>query len=53
MLGFTARYASGTIKPDGTEIEDARWLSKDDLPKIPAPGTVSRCLIDRWLAGEE
>ena len=52
MLGFTARYASGDIRPDGTEIEDARWFSRDELPKIPGPGAVSRYLIDRWLAGE-
>jgi NAD+ diphosphatase len=51
MLAFTARYASGTIKSDGIEIEDARWFSKDALPQLPMRGSVSRRLIDRWLAG--
>ena len=52
MLGFTARYASGVVKPDGIEIEDARWFGKDDLPKLPGPGSVSRHLIEHWLAGQ-
>jgi len=50
MAGFSARFASGTLKADGVEIEDARWFAKDDLPKLPGPGSVSRFLINRWLA---
>jgi len=50
MVGFTAHYASGTLTPDGVEIEDARWFAKDDLPKLPGPGSVARFLINRWLA---
>ena len=49
MLGFSARYASGTIRPDGIEIEDAQWFSRENLPAIPNPGSVSRYLIDYWL----
>ena len=51
MLGFTARYAGGTIQPDGVEIEDARWFSKEELPRLPGPGSVARYLIERWLEG--
>jgi len=51
MIGFSARYVSGSLKPDGGEIEDARWFAKDALPDIPAPGSLSRYLIDLWLAG--
>jgi NAD+ diphosphatase len=51
MLGFSARYASGTVRPDGIEIEDARWFSADALPPLPGTGSVSRYLINRWLAG--
>ena len=51
MLAFTARYASGTLTSDGIEIEDARWFSKDALPQLPAGGSVSRYLINRWIAG--
>jgi NAD+ diphosphatase len=51
MIGFTTRYSGGTIRPDGEEILDARWFSPDALPDIPGKGSVSRYLIDRWLAG--
>jgi NAD+ diphosphatase len=49
MAGFSARYASGTIRPDGVEIEDAQWFSRDNLPMLPGPGSVSRCLIEQWV----
>jgi len=49
MAGFSARYASGTIRPDGIEIEDAQWFSRDKLPMLPGPGSVSRYLIEQWL----
>jgi len=49
MAGFTARYASGTIKPDGVEIEDAQWFSRDNLPMLPGPGSVSRYLVEQWI----
>jgi NAD+ diphosphatase len=51
MLAFTARYASGELKPDGKEIEDARWFSRDQLPLLPGSGSVSRYLINRWAQG--
>jgi len=49
MAGFSARYASGTIKPDGVEIKDAQWFSRGNLPMLPNPGSVSRYLIEQWL----
>ncbi|GHV10540.1 NADH pyrophosphatase [Spirochaetia bacterium] len=51
MLGFTARYAGGEIHPDGIEIEDAKWFTRDNLPKLPGNGSVSRYLINGWLEG--
>ncbi|MDR1900136.1 MAG: NAD(+) diphosphatase [Treponema sp.] len=51
MLGFSARYVSGEVRPDGAEIEDARWLGRDDLPLLPGYGSVSRSLIEGWIAG--
>jgi NAD+ diphosphatase len=51
MLGFKARYSSGVIKPDGDEIEDAKWFTKDSLPDLPAEGSLSRFLINSWLSG--
>jgi NAD+ diphosphatase len=51
MVGFSAQYASGSIIVDGVEIEDAQWYCRDNLPKLPSPGSVSRYLIDCWLGG--
>ena len=51
MIGFKARFLSGTILPDGDEIEDAAWFNRDNLPELPAEGSLSRFLINRWLSG--
>lgn len=50
MLAFEAQYLRGDIRCDGKEIIDARWVTPDTLPEIPGPGSISRFLIDRWLA---
>src|SRR5690606_14873304 len=50
MLGFHARYVSGEIVPQPGEIEEARWWHVDSLPAIPPQGTISRWLIDCYLA---
>ena len=49
MLGFSARYSSGTIRPDGIEIEDAGWFTRDNLPELPTEGSLSRFLINSWI----
>jgi NAD+ diphosphatase len=56
MVGFTARYARGELKPDGKEIIDAQWFSRESVlagtPELPAPGSVSRFIIKLWTAGK-
>jgi NAD+ diphosphatase len=49
MAGFEARYHSGGIRCDKREIADARWFSRGNLPELPAKGSVSRFIIDKWL----
>ncbi|MCL2441138.1 MAG: NAD(+) diphosphatase [Treponema sp.] len=48
MIGFKASYLSGTIKPDGEEIEDVNWFTKNNLPELPGEGSLSRFLINDW-----
>lgn len=48
MVGFTAEYAGGELKPDGDEVLDSGWFAKDDLPEIPHPGSIARALIDSF-----
>ncbi|HNY13371.1 MAG TPA: NAD(+) diphosphatase [Candidatus Wallbacteria bacterium] len=50
MIGFTALYESGEIKPDGEEITHAAWFGRDDLPALPRPGSLSRKMIDALMA---
>jgi len=49
MVGFTARYKSGTIVPDPHELADARWFEAGNLPKLPPPHALSRQTIDHFL----
>jgi NAD+ diphosphatase len=46
MIAFTAEYAGGEIRPDGVEIEEARWFAPDALPNVPDGISISRWLID-------
>ena len=49
MIGFTANYASGEAKADGTELIDAQWYEPDALPQVPPKLSISRALIDAWV----
>jgi len=51
MLGFKALYLSGDIQPDGIEIEDVKWFTREELPELPGEGSLSRFLINEWLSG--
>jgi NAD+ diphosphatase len=50
MVGFTAQYAAGEIRIDPEELEDAGWYSPDHLPDLPDRLSISRHLIDSFLA---
>ncbi len=51
MIGFTARYTGGEVRADAEELDDARWFTADALPDLPPPVSLSRQMIDTWLAG--
>jgi NAD+ diphosphatase len=51
MLGFAAEYDGGAIAPDGVEVESARWFDRDHLPDLPPKLSLTRALIDDWVAG--
>ncbi|WP_139417641.1 NAD(+) diphosphatase [Agromyces laixinhei] len=58
MLGFTARIAAGaepsSAVPDGEEILDLRWFSREEITaaraEIGLPGgtSIARWLLERW-----
>ena len=59
MLGFVAR-AEGPdeLVPDPTEIEEARWFTREQLLRgegpaaLPPPVSIARHILDRWLKDE-
>jgi NAD+ diphosphatase len=53
MVGFTARYESGEIECDPTEIADAGWFRRDDLPMMPSGISIARRLIDAWVGAAQ
>jgi NAD+ diphosphatase len=50
MVGFTAEYADGEINVDTKELIDASWFSANELPEIPGKISISRKLIDWFVA---
>jgi NAD+ diphosphatase len=59
MLGFVARVeGDDTLRPDPTEIEEARWFTREELrsgdgPRaLPPPVSIARHILDRWVSGE-
>jgi len=59
MLGFVARVVGDDdLVLDPTEIEEARWFTRDELLRgegpaaLPPPVSIARNILDRWLTGE-
>lgn len=60
MVGFRAELdhdASGELRPDGTEIIDLRWFSREELQgsmdEVVLPGrtSIARAMIEDWFGG--
>jgi NAD+ diphosphatase len=49
MIGFRARYESGDLVLDETEIAEAHWLRREAVPRLPNRISISRRLIDAWI----
>ena len=52
MIGLTAEYESGEIKPDGIEIDDAGFFGIDELPDTPGKQSVAGRLIN-WFVNSQ
>jgi NAD+ diphosphatase len=50
MVGFTAQYAGGELRPDGQEIVEAGWYRADALPPLPPRLSIARALLDDFVA---
>lgn len=61
MVGFRARAVDGdpsTARPDGVEIIDVRWFSRDEIRDqagktvlLPGPTSIARVIIEEWYGG--
>lgn len=49
MIAFRARWVSGDLRPDTTEIAEAGWFTKDNLPSMPPRLSIARALIESTL----
>jgi NAD+ diphosphatase len=52
MIGFHARYASGEITVQDSEIREARWVTPEDLDTLTTsrgPISISGWLIEDWV----
>ena len=60
MLGFRATLdpaRASSLRPDGTEILDLRWFSRDELAAslgdivLPSRTSIARAIIEDWFGG--
>ena len=49
MVGFTARWASGELRPAPDELAEAGWFAPDELPQVPGKLSIARALIDDFV----
>jgi NAD+ diphosphatase len=50
MIGFTAAYAGGDIRPQAEEIVEAAWFDRHgELPQLPGKLSIARKLIDAFV----
>ena len=50
MLGYTAKWKSGEVCPDGTELDEAGWYVPGEMPDLPSAVSISRRLIENFIA---
>ena len=49
MIAFTAEYAGGVLTPNGHEIAEAQWFTRQNLPQMPPRISIARALIEDTL----
>jgi NAD+ diphosphatase len=49
MVGFTARWAGGELRPAPEELAEADWFPPDALPRLPGRLSIARALIDDFI----
>ncbi len=52
MTGFTAKYKSGELQAADGELTSLGWFTRDQLPPLPTPPSLSRRIIDLWISSK-
>lgn len=52
MIGFTARYKSGTLRFADGEITAGGFFTPDRMPVLPTMPSLSRVIIEAWREGK-
>ena len=62
MLGYHARLAAGSpeARPDGVEISEVRWFTREEMAagceagtvRVPPPVSIARRLVEHWYGAE-
>lgn len=52
MIAFTAEYDSGELDFADGELTSGGWFHRENPPLLPTPPSLSRQLIDAWIADE-
>jgi NAD+ diphosphatase len=53
MIGFTCESTGTKLTLEDDEIVEADWFAPDNLPAIPPPISISRRLIDNFVARQK
>ncbi len=49
MVGFTARYVSGEVTLQRSEIASGGWFRRHAMPEYPGPVSIAGQLVSAWL----
>ncbi len=53
MVGFLAEYSHGQWRPDGEEITEIRWFSRENPPPAFRHGSIAKTLLDYFWNQKE
>ena len=60
MLGFRAHATTTRLVPDGVELAEARWFTREQLARavtdgevrLPGATSIARALVEQWWGGD-
>ena len=53
MVAFTAECPEGEPEPDGVEILDAQWFTRENLPLPPSSGSIAMAMLKDFLENRQ